>query len=922
MGSLRPRGRLLGRELELAGLEERFAGLRRGHPFAVLLRGDPGSGKSALLNAALDQAPQAQFATAVAKQSAMGVPFGVLAQLLAPFRSMIGLLDGAMRGYLMAALDGAGRTTVGQVVDAASALLGIVARRQPLIIAIDDVQWCDEPSGDVLAAMLGRLEGDPIGLMATVRMDSPCPGGAPGIDVVDVGPLDLEAAVAIAERFGVLNSVAVEVASRCGGNPLAIETATRLLTPEQRVGTEPLPVPIAVGTALADAFAIRAAAVEEPAALALVVIALADAVPDEAIRRALAAIGCDDLALEPARRNGLLEADGYRFVHPLMRSAMVEASSLERVRRAHRAIAGALERGEHPELWADHLAQGADGPSEDVADALATAGRHAQARGAMVIGARFLERSAIVTAEPSMRSTRFRDAGFVLVLFSDVVPGGRLLREALVSAPDAEAANTIAVALAHVDWLAGDVRRAVDELAAVADDFVAAPNAALFAAACTSHLGILMGNTAVVRDGGVAALRIATVLDAGVAGGANFFGLLAGSVAAVLRAETHDLSFVAPVTEFAESLRGDDWLELSPTHGDPTVMVTYTASMAMACEDWNSARHLLSIVNLRNQRLGWHGIVADSAVAYVELLWREGQWAEAFVVATNALATYRRTTHDGRAMWLTATLARLHGCMGREHDAHELAREARELAVERGNFTIRAWADYSSGLVALAAQRWAEAYGYFAEVRRWADDGAFFHPGFLWWEADYIETLVRVGRHDEARERLSGLLARCERLNLPVAGAMAQRSAAMLCEPSEAPGRLSEAVATLRESDARFELARTLLALAGATATEADRSSIAYEAVAIFKELGAPVWAKRAQQLTGADSDTISLAVLSDQELRVALTVRRGLTNRMAAKELFLSPKTIEFHLGNVYRKLDVRSRGELIARLANLDLD
>jgi AAA ATPase-like protein len=416
-----PRRRLLGRRTECEVLERLVASVREGHSQALVLRGEAGVGKTALLDYVAESARGCHVVRAAGVEPEMELPFAGLHQLCAPFLDRLENLPGPQRGALGAAFglrdgDSPDRFLVSMAV---LSLLSVVAETRPLLWAVDDVQWLDRASVQALAFAARRLAAEPVGLIFAARgPDAGLTGltelmveGLPEgdarklLDSVLTGPLD--------ER------VRDQIVAETRGNPLALVELVRGLMPVELAGGFGLPGSVPLSGRIEESFRRRLSALPAPTQR-LVQLAAADPTGDPLlVWRAGERLGTTAEAAMPAAEAGLVEF-GARVVfrHPLVRSAAYQSASFAERRAAHRALAETTDPGSDPDRRAWHRAQATAGPDEDLAAELEMSAARAQARGGLAAAAAFLERAATLTAEPARRVERLlaaarakRDAG-------------------------------------------------------------------------------------------------------------------------------------------------------------------------------------------------------------------------------------------------------------------------------------------------------------------------------------------------------------------------------------------------------------------------------------------------------------------------------------------------------------------------------
>jgi predicted ATPase len=355
---------LLGRDRELGLLEAKLGAAREGRPFALVVRGEPGIGKTALLIEAVRRADGFTVLATRGVEAHAALPFRALHALVAPLLDLRDALPPAQAQALGAAVDLEPPTPHDRfaVPAAVLGLLGIAAQRGPILVVADDAQWLDAASRDALRFVARRLPDAPIGVLAGGRAASTPADGfdVRGIEVLEVEPLDRAPARALLEQAApdVATSVAEELLDAADGNPLALLETPRLLSAEERTGHTPLIAPPRPGEELEAAFAREVAGLPEDARRAVTVAAAMESGPVGRLLDALARVGLDETALAPAERVGTLSlADGQlAFRHPMVRAAAYHAAGEQERRAAHHTLA---ETVGDARIRAWHLAAGA-----------------------------------------------------------------------------------------------------------------------------------------------------------------------------------------------------------------------------------------------------------------------------------------------------------------------------------------------------------------------------------------------------------------------------------------------------------------------------------------------------------------------------------------------------------------------------------
>ncbi|MER5646259.1 LuxR family transcriptional regulator [Streptosporangium sp. NPDC002524] len=899
---------LYGRSAEIGALDEVIARARDGSGGAVVVRGEAGAGKTALLDAAATRGGAMRVLRTTGAEPESDLAFAALHQVLRPVTGSLGALPEPQRDAVGAALGlaagGAGdRFLLGAGV---LSLLAEAAAPDGLLCVVDDFQWVDRASADALLFAARRLGTERIAMLFAVRGDAPLKGLPSAVEVrgLPAGP----AAEMLQSRHGVPPGVARELIALTRANPLALNEIAARLTPAQLAGREPLPDPLPGGVRL---FGDRVAALSAPARLLALAAALeADLGPalratarlsagraappgDEAGTRA---------ALAELEESGLAVLSGtrVRFRHPLVRSAVHEAAAPADVRRAHAALAEVTEGDSR--AW--HLAGAATGQDEPVAAELVAAAERARDRGGYATAATALARAAELTPEPRARAARLKDAAVAAWLGGRPGQAESLLAEARdLGGADTGLAMEIARLRGRFELTSGDAAEAVrilaagDSLEMLADAVEAA-----------SYVG---DTAAVVELGRRAAAHPGGFLRDAVAGiGLTLDGDAAGPV--LLR---RALARTGELEEAAQYL----WAAAAAGQlGEPD----------LAAEMADRAGRVARVSGMTGQLP-----VVLEFVATAERL--AGRLASSRAVSEEGLELAREAGYENTVAAHLANLAVLAALRGEEEACGRLAREALAIAVPHRVGLRAGVAAYAPALLDLCLGRHAAAHDRFTALAA-AGPGAG-HPAVVGRTApDRVEAAAGAGDAAGARAALEtyrrwsahaatpesrALLARCRGLAESAESPESSESS----ESSESPeDAFAEA---LRLHTNPFEAARTALLL-GERLRRAQRPGEARAhlraAWETFERAGAGPWARRAHGELRAAGESgqaprpAVLDALTPQEARIAGLVADGLSSKRIAARLFLSPRTVEYHLYKIYPKLGIGSRTEL-ARLVVL---
>ncbi len=917
---------LIGRTAEQTRLDKLLTGAREARGGALVLVGEAGIGKSELCRHALRGADGMTVLVARGLEAEAERPFGTLADLLQPVTDHIAALPPPQAVALQAACalaPPAPPTPPFAVGVATLALLADIAEHQPLLVVVDDLHWVDGPSRDALLFVARRLEAERIAMLLSVRADDEYDASIDlatlalaGLDAGDSGEL-----LVATSGHSVSEPVAAKLHAETGGNPLALEELAGLLNERELTGLAPLAQPLPPGPVIERAFRRRLDALDDDARTALLVTAASASRDSALVVRALGEVGLDAAALEAAETAGhvRIAAGRVEFRHPLLRSTAYHESTPADRRQAHAALAQALR--DEPTRAAWHLAECTLGYDEDVALRLAEAGLDARLRCAHETAGRAVERAAQLTPDATARAMRLAEAAGDFILAGRPDHAARLTDDALEIVHDDGLRADITLLHGTLQLLTArpaEAYRSLVEAAGRIED--ADPTRAAFLLA-TAVLASYMD-----RDVGPASAVAERAYRAGSRAG-GMAETLAGAIYGqeqVLRGDTG-----AGTALLEQALPA--FLEADPLWGFHPQTVQSVATALVWLERFDDARHLLDRGARAARRAGAPGSLPYPLAVLADADFRTGAWDRAYSGAHEALVLARETGQVNHVPLVLTTLARIEAARGLDLDARAHLDEARNLARDLGVLgSIEVYADAVLGFLELGLGRSGHAIAPLRAVERVLDETATIEPAVVPSAPDLVEALAREGRADEARAVLAVHAERAERSGRSWAHATAQRGAGILADPGDVDRCFSAAMRAHECLPMPFELARTQLCYGERLRRErrpTDGRRELRRALDTFESLGAAPWAERAAAELRATGETARsrtappTAELTPQELRVALTVAEGSTNKEAAAALFLSPKTVEYHLGAVYRKLGLRSRAELARMFADQDV-
>jgi DNA-binding CsgD family transcriptional regulator len=903
--------RLRGRSGEVNVLAGLVAAVRAGESRVLVVRGEPGVGKTALLDDLAEQARGCRVVRTAGMQSEIELAFAGLHQLLSPMLGHLEQLPGPQRDALRTAFG----ISAGPAPDrflvalAVLSLLSEVAGERPLVCVIDDQQWLDKASAQALGFAARRLAAEPVGLVFAARVPGEELAGLPELAVEGLAEGDARALLDSALTGPLDARVRDQIVAEAGGNPLALLELPRGMTPGELAGGFGLPGAGSLTGRIEDSFRRRLDALPVPARQ-LLLLAAADPSGDPSlVWRAAGRLGLPvQEAAVPAAEAGLAEFGArVRFRHPLVRSVAYRSASFPERQQVHGALAEATDPAADPDRRAWHRAQAAAGPDEEVAAELERCAGRAQARGGLAAAAAFLERAVRLTADPARLVER------TLAAAQASVQAGAF-DQALGLLVMTEAWPLDEFAAARVDLLRGLVAFA----SGLSSD---APSLLLKAARRLELLNLALAREtyldawgAALAIGHVAAGDMAEISRAARAlprapdpGPAE---LLLDGLALLI---TDGLAAAAPALRHAASAFASDRIPV----GDGLRWGWLATVPPLLLWDDNGWRAIVAgQVRLARNAGALETLPLHLATAGIITAW-SGAFGEAAVLIAESEAVCEAT---GARIPSYAALA-LAGLRGRQAEAVPLL-EA----------TINAAQAAGQGLTVTAA-RWMAAVldnglGRYDEAREAARQAAGDPSGLYvstWALPELIEAAVRSGNMPMAGDALERLADTTQAGGTDFGLGIEARSRALVSEGQAAEGLYREAIDRLGRTKLRPELARAHL-LYGEWLRRENRRADAREqlhtAHGMFDEIGMEAFAERARRELAATGETArkrpatatveASQVLTAQEAQVAQLARDGLSNPEIGARLFISSHTVQYHLGKVFTKLGISSRGQL----------
>ncbi|GGZ15620.1 AAA family ATPase [Streptomyces poonensis] len=921
-------GGLVGRDRERRLMDDLLVAGGAGGA-ALLLWGEPGIGKTALLDYAAGQAAGRGDRTVLRVrgiETETVLPFATLGDLLTPFSSRFRDLPGAQRAALESSLALGGGTddppgNPYAVCMGALNALAALGDERPVVVLVDDLHWVDPSSQRVLLFVARRLSSERVALALSSREDHGESGTRRSIPAVEIGglaPEDCAALVRLVDRE-VSPDVLAELCRISGGNPLALRQLAAGLSEEQARGEEPLLDPPSLGRHLERAWAARIDGLPETARRALVVLAASRSKATGPLRKALEAAGLSLDAFSAAEEDGLITAvpEGLDFHHPVLRPLVLGRAPL-----AHRLAAfQALAEVSTGPLHAWYRASASAGPDEQAATALAEAAQEARRRSAFAEAALAWRRAADLTPDPACRACRLHRAASDALL-SGLPSGPQWCEEALRITTDPVMRADIQGLLGRMCMWKGEPGRAygllLDAAEAVrGDDPV---RACMLLAEATGPARLLDGHVP-------AAVRVAeeALALAPPDGPGHWHSLSVLGAALILEGRT---------------AQGRAMLEAADRHGsgDPVrdQQVYALAGQAWSrVEEFARGRRLLTTAVESARRQSAVGVLSHTLAVRGELETRIGQWASAAGDLTEALRWAEELGQLTTVSYTLYGLGRLAALRGDRVACEDHVARARR---ECGAYGIGCQEFHLTAVLGLSALAYGEheaAADQLEQTLALALEQGVGNPEAVPFAADLAEAHIRAGHDARAAQVVAWLEERARETDLASAHAAAARCRGLIApDPEEAEACFAAALDAHQRTTGPFELARTLLCEAEVLRRHrrpgAARAPLV-SALAGFERLGAMPWARRAaSELAAAGGIPAArtapdpggaLDRLTPQEFQVSRAVARGLNNTEAAASLFVSRKTVEAHLTRIYRKLQVRSRTDLTRLLTAADL-
>jgi DNA-binding CsgD family transcriptional regulator/tetratricopeptide (TPR) repeat protein len=887
-------------------LQETIDAARGGESRTLLLRGEPGVGKSALLEHMVASRGDMQIVRVAGVESEMELPFAGLHQLCAPMLDRLGRLPAPHREALEVVF-GFSAAAAPNPFLVGLAVLGLIsetAEDRPLLCVIDDAQWLDRASARTLAFVARRLLAERLALVFAAREPGEELGSLPVMEIRGLDEADAQALLSSALRFPLDDTVRDRIVAETHGNPLALIELPRGLTATQLAGGFGLVGPAAVSGRVQESFEGRLRALP-PDTRSLLVIAAAEPVGDPLLLwRAADRLGIGMTAAAAAETDGLLTVGGVvAFRHPLVRSAVYSSAPVEERRSAHLALAEATDASADPDRRAWHLAAAADGPDEDVALELERSAGRAQSRGGLAAAAAFMERSVALSLDPQQRAERAIAAAHASL-------GAGAFDTAVGVLAAAEAGPLDELQRAQVELLRAEATfaegrgndaaplllkaaRALESLDSrlARETYLDAWGAALFAGELGRGGGLLgvsrEARTSAPPDGPA---RPADLLLDGLA------GLFAEGREQATPAIQRSVGAFADPEAPADEVLSWGWLgtAAAATVWDHEGCVSIASRAVELARERGALADLTVAVNVLAQAVALAGETERAALLCAEAdTAREATGAR---VAPYGALVLVALTGDEEPRMIDTTILQ---------------------ATTAGQGTAVQYAYWARAAVLNGRGRYAEAL---PSARAAADDTPELFVS-AWALVELVEAAARSGESDLAREGAERLSEHVGPSDTDWGRGVEARSLALLAAGERAEELFRRALEALGRTRLRPELARTHLLYGEWLRRESRRVEARAElrtAHEMLSSIGMSGFAERAQIELLATGEKVrrrsaeTRDELTPQERQIALLAGEGLSNPEIGNRLFLSPRTVEWHLRKVFVKLGIGSRREL----------
>jgi DNA-binding CsgD family transcriptional regulator len=904
---------LYGRDLERDRIRSLMQAARGSQSGSLVLRGEPGIGKTALLEDAREQAHGMRVLTARGVESEAELPFAALHQLLRPALDRLDEIPPAQAKALRTALglsEGSGEEPF-LAYAACLSLLSELSEGRPVLCLVDDAHWLDSSSADALRFVARRLDAEGILLLFAARVGELRTFEAADVPSLLLKGLDADAAAALlAGQAGVPPAPRVRdrLVEQTRGNALALLEVPTELTKAQLIGDEPLPEALPLTGQVEGLFLERVRRLPDETQQLLLLASADESESSALVAAASTSLGLDADTLGAAEQAGLVSIRGARleFRHPLVRSAVYSAATSTERRAVHRALAAALENDdEHADRRAWHLAASAFEPDEEVVVALEEAAERAQQRAGYMAASRALERAADLSADETMRGHRLASAARSASVAGADEHAQDLARRALPMVDEPEIAAGLRSVLGLAEMRRGRPTDGLPLLLEAASDVGSAdPATALELLAWTSYAAMWGRDVEIQLEASRLAGRLA---PAGGDEASTFVAdLLAGFAAMTDGDTTEGIRLLLPALDWGST-------------ADESLHVFQASMGAFWLGDDARLDALLSRASALARERGEIGMLAEVLGLQAAQHIVAQRYDQARLASAEAIQFARELGTENLELLPRATLALVTAIRGDDDEARTGAERVIERAGARGLPVPVATGVWVLALIDMGRGRWAEALERLDSIVDENSGVGDLYLGTLS-AADRVEAAVRSDQPEKAREAMSMFETWANESHAPSAQPRLASFRALLARGDEAI-REFEAALDLRGEARPFDLARIQLLYGEHLRRErrrVDARGHLRSALEAFERLQAEPWAERARSELRASGETArkrdpsALSQLTAQELQIAGLVSEGLANKEIAARMFLSKRTIDYHLRNIFLKLGITSRTQL----------
>jgi DNA-binding CsgD family transcriptional regulator len=900
---------LRGRRSECAVFDALLARMRGGKSGVLVVRGEAGVGKTALLEYAVESRSDVRVLRTVGVQSEMELAFAALHHLCAPMLRRLNKLPGPQRDALEIVFGLAVGATPNRLLVglALLSLLSDVAEERPLLCVVDDAQWLDRASAQAIAFAARRLLAESVVVLFAAREPGDELRGLPELEVRGLRNRHARELLASAVRGRLDERVREQIVAETGGNPLALIELPRGLSPAQLAGGFGLPGALSLSDRIEESFRRRLNDLGEDTQRLLLVAAAEPLGDPELLWHAATQLGVGAEAVAAAESAGLLTVGAWvTFRHPLVRSTVYRAASLSERQRVHAALAEATNSETDPDRRAWHRAQATSGPDEAVAEELERSAGRAQARGGLAASAALLERAAELTLDPSRRVQRSLAAAQAKHQAGAFDAALRLLATAEAGPLNELGLARVELARAQIAFAVSHGRDGPPLLLRAAkrfepldrrlarETYLEALTATLFAGRLNAGVGVLEVARAARSAPPAAGPPLAT-------------DLLLDGLAALT---TEGYAVGAPLLRRAVSAFRDREIPAGEREIRWLPLACKMAHDGWDDESWNvvSAR----LVGLARNAGALAVLSIGLALRFaIELFAGEFAAAESLAEEAEAVsAVTRRNFAPLHALLLAAW-------RGREEETARLIEAFTEPAVARGEGQWLTATYCSTAVLYNGLGRFEEALVAAEQAREYPHE--LGHANFA--IVELVEAAAGSGKRARAAETVQRLSEMAQATGTDWARGSEAYARALVSDGETADSLYRDAIERLGRTRIRVQLARAHLVYGEWLRRERRREDARVQlrtAHQMFDRIGMEAFAQRAESELSATGErarkrtVATIDQLTAQELQVAQMARHGLSNPEIGARLFISRPTVKYHLQKVFTKLEITSRGEL----------